>query len=98
MGLYSDLCLPAVLNERMRRLCEIVRDADKVDIVCVLGASNVRDILGSTPERFEYGEISDEAMVAFRVRRCLGPGDWKADLGWLVRRGHLRGFWSGRSG
>lgn len=84
VGLHSGLRLPAGLDARERCFCEIVRDADKVDIARVFGESDVRDVLGLTPEQFRRGRISDEAMRAFREGRCLGPDDCKADLDGLV--------------
>ena len=84
VGLHSDLRLPVGLDARTRSFCESVRDADKVDIVCAFGESDVRDVLGLTPELFRHGRISDEAMKAFREGCCLGPDDRKADLDGLV--------------
>lgn len=84
MGLHSGLRLPGGLDARTRRFCEIVRDADKVDIVRVSGESDVRDVLGLTPEQFRRGSISDEVMKAFRERRCLGLDDRKDDQDGLV--------------
>lgn len=84
MGLHSGLRLPGGLDERTLRFCEIVWDADKVDIVRVFGDSDVHDVLRLTPEQLRRGEISDEAMKAFREGRCLGSDDRKAALDGLV--------------
>lgn len=84
VGLHGCLRLPGGLDVRERRFCEIVRDADKVDIVRVFGKSDVRDVLGLTPGQFRRGKISDEAMKAFREGRCLGPDDHKTDLDGLM--------------
>lgn len=82
--LHSALRLPEGLDPRIQRFCDIVRDADKIDIIRVFSESDVRDVLGLTSEEFACGEISDAAMVAFRERRCLGPGDRKTKLDGLV--------------
>lgn len=84
VALHSDLSLPDDLDVRTRCFCEIVRDADKVDIVRVFGESDVHDVLGLTPDEFIAGEISDAAMRAFRERRCLAHADRKASLDGLV--------------
>ena len=84
VALHSDLSLPEGLELRARRFCEIVRDADKVDILRVFGESDVQDVLGLTAEEFADGEISDEAMAGFREGRCLGPTDRRANLDGLV--------------
>lgn len=84
VALHSGLALPDGLDRRTRRFCEIVRDADKVDILRVFGESGVRDVLGLSVEEFYDGEISDFAMAGFREGRCLGPGDRRASLDGLV--------------
>ncbi len=84
VALHSELRLPDGVDGRVRIFCEIVRDADKVDILRVFGESDVRDVLGLTEGEFADGEISDEAMAGFREGRCLGPGDRQADLDGLV--------------
>lgn len=84
VGLHSGLYLPAGLDARTRLFCEIVRDADKVDIVRVFGSSGVESVLGLSSEDFANGLISDKAMVAFRQKRCLGPRDRECNLDGLV--------------
>lgn len=84
VSLHSDLRLPDGLDARTRRFCEIVRDADKVDILRVFGESDVGDVLGLTPREFACGQISDAAMAGFRAGRCLGPADKQASLDGLV--------------
>lgn len=83
-ALHSGLHLPEGLDARTRCFCEIVRDADKMDIIRVFGESDVHDALGLTPGEFVRGEISDAAMAAFREGRCLGPDERKANLDGLV--------------
>ena len=84
VALHSDLSLPDDLDARTRCFCEIVRDADKVDIVRVFGQSDVHDVLGLTPGEFANGEISDAAMTAVRERRCLSHADRKGSLDGLI--------------
>ena len=84
VSLHSDLSLPNDLDARTCCFCEIVRDADKVDIVRVFGESDVYDVLGLTPGEFVNGEISDAAMAAVRERRCLSHADRKGSLDGLI--------------
>lgn len=84
VGLHSALRLPEGLDARTRMFCEIVRDADKVDIVRVFSASDCESVLGLTPDGFSDGSISDAAMAGFEEGRCLGPQDRQADLDGLV--------------
>ena len=84
VALHSDLSLPDDLDVRTRCFCEIVRDADKVDILRVFGESDVHDVLGLTPGEFANGEISDAAMAAVRERRCLSHADRKGSLDGLI--------------
>lgn len=76
--------LPDTLTGRARALCEIVRDADKVDIVRVFSQSDCFSILGLTTDEFIRGEISDAAMEGFEERRCLNRADRQGSLDGLV--------------
>ena len=78
--LHSRLKLPDDLDDRTRMFCEIVRDADKVDIVRVFSESDSQSVLGLAPDEFRNGSISDAAMAGFEERRCLGPRDRQANL------------------
>lgn len=84
VGLHGDLSLPVDLDPRVRVFCELLRDADKVDIVRVFGHSDCEAVLGLSPDEFVRGTISDEAMDGFKKRRCLGPEDRQGDLDGLV--------------
>lgn len=84
VGLHSDLRLPGGLDPRTRLLCEILRDADKIDIIRVFSRSECEAVLGLTSEEFVCGGISDAAMAGFRERRCLGPADREEELDGLV--------------
>lgn len=81
---HSDLNLPSDLDSRTRLFCEILRDADKIDIIRVFGTSEVEDVLNLSPEEFLRGEISDSAIAGFREHRCLSPADRNSNLDGLV--------------
>ena len=84
VGLHSVLRLPSELDDRTRMFCEIVRDADKVDIIRVFANSECQSVLGLSPVEFHNGSISDAAMAGFEERRCLGPRDRAANLDGLL--------------
>lgn len=84
VGLHNVFRLPSGLDDRARTFCEIVRDADKVDIIRVFSQDSCKAILGITREELLDGIISDAAMAGFREQRCLGPNDRKTDLDRLV--------------
>ena len=84
VGLHSALRLPTDLDDRTRMFCEIVRDADKVDIIRVFANSESQSVLGLSPVEFHNGSISDTAMAGFEERRCLGPKDRSANLDGLL--------------
>lgn len=82
--LHSNLVLPDGLSSRERTFCELLRDADKVDIIRVFGNSSCQTVLRLTEREFLNGSISDEAMEGFAEHRCLGPADRRANLDGLV--------------
>lgn len=84
VALHNNLTLPIGLSNAERILCEIVRDADKIDIMRVFSQSDVEDVLGLTRSEFIAGEISDAAMRGFLEQRCLSPFDRQASLDNLI--------------
>lgn len=81
---HSDLVLPKGLTTRERAFCNIVRDADKVDILRVFSESGCDAVLGMTSGEFVAGEISDMAMMGYGEHRCLSHGERVASLDRLV--------------
>ena len=84
VSLHSALSLPDDLDAQTRNFCEIVRDADKIDIIRVFGQSSIEDVLGLTVAEFTTSLISDAAMKGFRAQRCLGPNERVEKLDSLV--------------
>lgn len=75
VALHGFLKLPDGLSKRTQTFCEIVRDADKVDIIRVFARSSVEEVLGIPKTEFPNILISDAAMRGFQEERCLGPTD-----------------------
>ena len=84
VGVHSDYKLPADLDFRTRGFCEILRDADKIDIIRVFSQNSCESVLELSSEKFIDGEISDVAMTCFRDQRCIGPHERKTHLDRLV--------------
>ena len=68
---HSDFRLPENLDARTHLFCAIVRDADKVDILRTLQENTVETILKVSDTDFLGSRFSNEALAAFRERRCL---------------------------
>ena len=69
--LHSDFRLPAGLDDRTRTFCDIVRDADKVDIVHTTSTSTPFDLFGASDDEFRESPVSPEALAGFFSHRCL---------------------------
>lgn len=81
---HSDLVLHEKLTPREGIFCSIVRDADKVDILCVFSESSCEAVLDLHSDEFTAGEISDIAMTGFAERRCLTRDERPGGLDGLV--------------
>lgn len=62
---HSDLHLPEDLTERERIFCEIIRDADKIDIFRTIATNGWETIYGHTKEEILASDISDVILAAF---------------------------------
>lgn len=65
VALHSSWRLPQDLDARTRRLCELLRDADKVDILKVNCTCPVEDIYGFPERTLLESELSQEAASWF---------------------------------
>lgn len=68
---HSDLDLPADLDAHVRMLCDIVRDADKVDILKVNDDSPVKDIYPFGEDDLERSDVSPEVVDTFYAHRLV---------------------------
>ena len=72
VGVHSNLFVPAGLDARTRLFCDIVRDADKVDIFRASGYENTPEtVQGVSTEQFLASEVSPDAETAFYEHRTL---------------------------
>ena len=63
--------LPEGLTERELLFCQIIRDADKVDIFRANYEAGLEAIYNVSTEELKNSEISEEVMLAFREERAV---------------------------
>lgn len=68
---HSDYRLPSELDERTRLFCDILRDADKIDIIRVNCVCPIVDIYGVSEQAMVVSEISPTCVDIFYEHRCL---------------------------
>ena len=59
------------LTERQRMFCDILRDADKVDIFKVNIDTPLEEIYNTTTEELMKSDITDEVLEAFDEEHCI---------------------------
>ncbi len=84
VGFHSDFRLPGDLDARTRLFCNIVRDADKADILRTVSESSVETILGVDKRTFLASRFSDEALQAFSEHRCLKRSERHEPADYLI--------------
>ncbi|MDY2778173.1 MAG: HD domain-containing protein [Collinsella sp.] len=72
---HSAFRLDPSLDPRTRAFCDVVRDADKVDILRVNCENTPMTVLGLTDGEFLSSGISDAARRGFGERRCLARSE-----------------------
>jgi hypothetical protein len=88
---HSDYRLPPDLDDDARRLCDVLRDADKIDIIKVNCICPVEDIYGVTSADMESSELSPEVVSMFYEHRTIPRGVRRYPEDILV--GHLCFAW-----
>ena len=68
---HSDYRIPEDYDDRTTMYCNILRDADKVDILKVNCDFPLEEIYNATTEEIRKGAISDEVLAAFRERHTI---------------------------
>lgn len=71
VGTHSDFRLPEGLPGRTHALCDVLRDADKVDILKAVSEEPLEAIFGVTPGQMRASRISAASARAFAERRCV---------------------------
>ena len=72
---HGDYRLPDDVPDRTRRFCNIVRDADKLDILRTVSESDAETILGVSLEELRQSKLSRSALEAFEERHCMKRSD-----------------------
>ena len=88
---HSDYRLPAKLDERTRAYCDLLRDADKIDIIRVNCTCPIEDIYGVSERDMAQSQISAEVERVFYEQRTLPRGIRKYPADVLV--GHVCFAW-----
>lgn len=65
VGFHSDYRLPEDLDVRTRALCDVVRDADKLDILRVASTDTVETVLNATEDELLASAVSSAIEDAF---------------------------------
>lgn len=82
--LHSDYRLPRDLDPRARAFTELVRDADKIDILRTVDEDTPETILGCDADELLASSLSPEATQAFDARRCMLRDDRSQPADFLV--------------
>jgi len=88
---HSDYRLPANLDERTRQLCDVLRDADKIDIIKVNCICPIHDIYGVTDKDMASSELSPEVVDVFYQHHTIPRGIRRYPADILV--GHICFAW-----
>lgn len=81
---HSDYRLPENLDERTKMFCQILRDADKLDIFRVNCEIPMEDIYHVTKEELMHAEVSEEVLNNFKRRRATPRAIRKTPVDYLV--------------
>lgn len=82
--LHSDYRLPRDLDPRARAFTELVRDADKIDILRTVDEDTPETILGCDADELLASSLSPAATRAFDARRCMLRDDRSQPADFLV--------------
>lgn len=84
VGHHSAFRLPDELDVRTRAVCDVVRDADKIDILRVTCADSVETVLGIDEDELLASAISPAAENAFFNHRCLAHNERHEPADYLI--------------
>lgn len=78
---HSDFRLPDGLDGRTRMFCDILRDADKVDILKAISDSDMAAVLDVEPGQLRESPLSPAVVDAFYAHRTVRRDEraWPAD-------------------
>lgn len=81
---HSDYRIPKDLDERTRMFCQILRDADKIDIFRVNCETPLEDIYHITKEELMHAEVSEDVMDNFMKRQATPREIRKTPVDYVV--------------
>lgn len=84
VGHHSAFRLPDELDVRTRAVCDVVRDADKIDILRVTCADSVETVLGIGEDELLASAISPDAENGFFSHRCLARAERHEPADYLI--------------
>lgn len=84
VGYHSAFRLPDPLDVRTRAVCDVVRDADKIDILRVTCTDDVETVLGITEDELLASDVSPAAEDAFFSHRCVRRDERREPADYLV--------------
>ena len=84
VGYHSAFRLPGDLDARTRAVCDVIRDADKIDILRVTCTDNVETVLCVTEDELLASAISPAAEDAFFAHRCVERSERSTPADYLV--------------
>ena len=84
VGLHSAFRLLGNLDVRTRALCDVVRDADKIDILRVTCTDTVETVLGVGEDKLLASTVSPATEEAFFAHRCVRRDERSTPADYLV--------------
>lgn len=84
VGFHSAYRLPEDLDVRTRALCDVVRDADKLDILRVACADSVETVLNATEDELLASDVSPAIEDAFFEHRTARYAERVTPVDYLV--------------
>lgn len=84
VGYHSAFRLPDELDIRTRAVCDVVRDADKIDILRVTCTDDVQTVLGITEDELLASAVSPATEDAFFAHRCVRRDERTEPADYLV--------------
>lgn len=84
VGFHSDYRLPENLDVRTRALCDVVRDADKLDILRVASTDTVETVLNATEDELLASAVSPAIEDAFFEHRTACYSERITPVDYLV--------------
>ena len=81
---HSDFRLPEALDVRTHAICDVVRDADKLDILRVTCTDTVETVLGVSEDELLESTISPAVEDAFFAHRTVARAERETPADYLV--------------